>query len=95
MDHTPGGSAASGTISPTGVYVTPFPAPKTVIVTATSKADATKSASATVTLTPPPPGPGPDLTIDTAASRRPVNPLIYGMNQYRWHSTPSRRAAAG
>jgi len=82
VDHAPGGSAASGTISPTGLYVTPFPAPKTVIVTATSKADATKSASVTVTLTPPPPGQGPDLTVDAAASRRAINPLIYGMNQY-------------
>jgi len=82
VDHVAGGSAASGTISSSGVYVSPYPAPATVTVTATSKADATKSASAVITLVPPPSSVGPDLLIDAAADRHPINPLIYGMNQY-------------
>ncbi len=82
VDHVTGGSAGSGTISTSGVYVSPYPAPATVTVTATSKADATKSASAVVTLVAPPAAVGPDLVIDAGADRHAINPLIYGMNQY-------------
>ncbi len=48
-----GGSAASGTISSTGLYTAPasVPSPATVSVTATSIADPTRSATATVTVT--------------------------------------------
>jgi Glycoside hydrolase family 44 len=77
-----GGTAAVGTITASGVYVTPYPAPATVTVTAASKTDPGKSASAAVMIGPPPPGEGPDLVVDAAASRHPISPLIYGMNQY-------------
>jgi hypothetical protein len=82
VDHVAGGSDSSGTISTSGVYVSPYPAPASVTVTATSKADATKSASAVVTLVPPPAADGPDLVIDAGANRHAINPLIYGMNEY-------------
>lgn len=82
VDHVAGGNAGSGTISTSGLYVSPYPAPPTVTVTATSTADASKSASAVVTLVAPPGATGPDLVIDAAANRHPINPFIYGMNQY-------------
>jgi hypothetical protein len=82
VDHAVGGSAGSGTISTSGIYVSPYPAPASVTVTATTKADSTKSASAVVTLVPPPSATGPDLLIDAATERHAISPLIYGMNQY-------------
>jgi len=82
VDHVTGGNAVSGTISTSGVYVSPYPAPATVTVTATSKADATKSASAVVTLLAPRADVGPDLVIDAGLNRHAINPFIYGMNQY-------------
>lgn len=47
-----GGSTATGTISPKGVYLAPsaVPTPATVTITAVSKADPTKSAGALVTI---------------------------------------------
>lgn len=52
-----GGSAATGMISPTGLYVAPVvaPAPNQVTVRAVSVADATKGANATVTINNPTP----------------------------------------
>ncbi len=49
---TPGGTSATGTISPTGIFTAPqtLPADPAVTVTAASMADPTKSASATVTI---------------------------------------------
>jgi hypothetical protein len=82
VDNVVGGTAGSGTISTSGVYVSPYPAPATVTITATSKADTTKSASAVVTLIQPPAATGPDLLVDAAVNRHPISPLIYGMNQY-------------
>jgi hypothetical protein len=82
VEQVAGGNTQVGTITPAGLYVTPFPAPKSVTITATSKADATKSASVTLTIAPPPPGQGPDLAVDAAAARHPISPFIYGMNQY-------------
>jgi uncharacterized protein (DUF1800 family) len=56
VNGTPGGSAATGTISSTGLYTAPtaVPSPANVTVTATSVADPTVSASATVTIQTPP-----------------------------------------
>ena len=76
-----GGSAAVGTITASGLYVTPYPAPDSVTVTATSRANPAVSGDATVTIVPPPPGQGPDLVVDAAAARRPISRLIYGMNR--------------
>jgi serine protease len=49
-----GGSATTGTISPSGVYTAPasVPSPASVTVTAVSNADATKKATAQVTVSP-------------------------------------------
>jgi hypothetical protein len=53
VNGTSGGSAATGTITPGGVYTAPadLPSPANVQVTATSQADATKSDTAAVTVT--------------------------------------------
>ena len=82
VEHVSGGNAASGTVSASGLYTTPFPAPTTVIVSATSTVDATKSGTATVTITTPAAASGPDLVIDAAAGRHVISPFIYGMNEY-------------
>lgn len=82
VERVAGGNTQVGTITPAGLYVTPFPAPPSVTVTATSKGDAGKSASATVLLTQPPTTPGPDLVVDAASGRHSIRPFIYGMNQY-------------
>jgi len=52
VNGTNGGSAATGTISTTGLYAAPpaAPSPNPVTVTATSTADTTKSGSATVNI---------------------------------------------
>lgn len=77
------GSALSpGTISASGLYETPYPAPGTVTVTATSHADSTVSASAAVTLLAPGTATGPALSVDTSAVTHTISPLIYGMNSY-------------
>ena len=81
VEHVSGGNAAGGTISASGLYTTPFPAPTTVIVSATSTVDATKSGTATVTITTPAAASGPDLVIDAAAGRHAISPFIYGMNE--------------
>lgn len=52
VNNTPGGSAATGTISATGAYTAPtqVPSPATVTVSVVSQVDANKSASAQVTV---------------------------------------------
>jgi hypothetical protein len=84
-----GGTAALGTISKTGLYLTPYPTPAAVTIKATSTADPTKSASATITFAAPPLAAGPALVVDAAAATHPISPLIYGMNSWR---LPGQRA---
>ncbi|HEY0794370.1 MAG TPA: glycoside hydrolase family 44 protein [Acidisarcina sp.] len=86
VNGMPGGTGPTGTISATGLYVTPFPVPPSIsgpaiTVTATSVDDPTKSGAAAVNLTVPATT-GPALAVDAAAAQHPINPLIYGMNAY-------------
>jgi len=83
VNDVDGGSAALGTISKSGLYVTPYPAPPSVTIQARSSYDPTRSAAATVTFATPPVANGPSLTVDAAAARHAISPLIYGMNAYR------------
>jgi len=87
-----GGSASLGTISSSGLYVTPFPVPAAVTLTATSSTDATKSASATITFAALPVAAGPALVVDAAAPAHRISPLIYGMNSWRLRD-PQHEAA--
>jgi hypothetical protein len=75
-----GSSLSAGTLSSTGLYITPYPAPATVTVTATSIEDTTKSGSATVVLVGPTAGAGPTLKVDAGAQVHAISPDIYGMN---------------
>ena len=77
------GNAALGTISSSGLYVTPYPTPANVVLKATSTADPTQSASATITFAAPQVAAGPALQVDAAAATHPISPLIYGMNSWR------------
>ncbi|MGA7886797.1 MAG: glycoside hydrolase family 44 protein [Acidobacteriaceae bacterium] len=77
-----GWTGSIGSISSSGVYETPYPAPATVTVKATSVGDTSVSGSATVTLEPPATAAGPALTVDATDALHAINPLIYGMNGY-------------
>ncbi|MGA9069256.1 MAG: glycoside hydrolase family 44 protein, partial [Terracidiphilus sp.] len=77
-----GNSLSPGTISSTGLYTTPYPAPPTVTVTATSAADITQSASVTVSLSQPAASAGPALSVDAGAKTHAISPYIYGMNAW-------------
>ena len=83
VNDVDGGNAALGTISSSGLYVTPYPTPAAVRLKATSIADATQSANATVTFAAPLVAAGPALAVDVAAPSHPISPLIYGMNSWR------------
>ena len=90
---SPSGSTLSpGTISSTGLYTTPYPAPPTITVTATSTQDTTKSGSVSVTLSPPPPTTGPALSVDAGNQTRSINPEIYGMNFYTLNPSAAKAA---
>jgi hypothetical protein len=78
-----GGNAALGTISKSGLYVTPYPTPVSVTIRARSTFDGSKRAEATVTFAAPPVAQGPSLKVDPGTARHAINPLIYGMNSYR------------
>jgi hypothetical protein len=71
-----------GSISSSGLYETPYPAPATVTVVATSTQDTTQSGSTTVTLAPPAAGAGPALNVDAGNQTHAISPYIYGMNGY-------------
>jgi hypothetical protein len=77
-----GSSLSPGTLSSTGLYTTPYPAPPTVTITATSTQDTTKSGSVVVTLSSPPATAGPSLTVDAGDQTHAISPYIYGMNAY-------------
>jgi hypothetical protein len=84
------GSLSSGTLSATGLYNTPYPAPASVTVTATSTmAGFTNiSGSATVTLSAPATATGPALSVDVNTPGTPsenphtISAYVYGMNGY-------------
>ena len=78
------GSLSPGTLSSTGLYNTPYPAPASVVITAksTQSGFTNISGSVTVALAPPSAGTGPALTVDTGNQTRPISPNIYGMNGY-------------
>ncbi len=89
----PSGSASSpGTISSSGLYITPYPAPPTVTVTATSTQDPTKNGSTVVTLSPPAVAAGPSLSVDAGNQTHPISPYIYGMNAYTLTTTTAKGA---
>jgi hypothetical protein len=73
---------SAGTITSSGIYDTPYPAPASVVITATSTQDTTASGSVTVTLNPPVTAAGPALTVDAANKTHAINPDIYGMNAF-------------
>jgi hypothetical protein len=83
------GSLSPGTLSSSGLYTTPYPAPASVTVTATSTmASFTNvSGSTNVTLSPPATASGPALTVNVGAPGNPISPLIYGMDTYLLHAT--------
>lgn len=83
VNDVQGGNAALGTISSSGLYVTPYPAPHSVTITARSAFDPVKSATAVILFETPPLVQGPSLTVDAGAARHAISPLIYGMNSYR------------
>jgi Glycoside hydrolase family 44 len=82
-----GSTLSTGTLSATGLYTTPYPAPATVSVTATSTEDPTVSGSATVTLSPPATMAGPALTVDASQQTHAISPYIYGMDAYLLNAT--------
>jgi len=83
VNGSDGGSAALGTISRNGIYVTPFPTPQSVVIRAQSKSDPSKVAEAIVSFSAPSLAQGPSLTVDGAAPRHAISPLVYGMNAWR------------
>jgi hypothetical protein len=97
------GSLSSGTLSATGLYSTPYPAPASVTVTATSTmAGFTNiSGSATVTLSAPATATGPALAVDVNTPSTPsenphtISPYVYGMNGYVLDSASEKIANPG
>lgn len=77
-----GSPLSAGTISAAGLYQTPYPAPPSVTVMVASKADPKVSADIQLTLKAPAAAAGPAMTVDTSAVTHPINPLIYGMNDF-------------
>jgi hypothetical protein len=91
VNDVAGGNVGLGTISNSGLYVTPFPAPQSVTITAKSSSDPAKRASVVVTFAAPPLAQGPALTVDGGTAGHAISPLIYGMNSYR-QSDPNHEA---
>ncbi len=84
----PAGSALDpGTISASGLYNTPYPAPSTVTITAASTQDTTVTGSAIVVLSQPTASAGPSLAVDAASITHAINPYIYGMNAFQLSSS--------
>ena len=79
-----------GTMSSSGFYTTPYPAPDILTVVATSMEDKTKSGSVTVTLSPPATTAGPSLTVDAGNPTHAISPYIYGMNAYLLDSATTK-----
>jgi len=97
------GSLSSGTLSASGLYTTPYPAPASVTITATSTMTGftNVSGSATVTLNPPATVSGPALAVDVGtpgnSSENPhtISPYVYGMNGYVLDSASEKIANPG
>lgn len=77
-----GWTGSVGSISTSGLYETPYPAPASVTVTATAVGDPSKFGAVMVRLAPPAPAAGPALTVDLANQTHAINPYIYGMNAF-------------
>ncbi|HEY1802849.1 MAG TPA: glycoside hydrolase family 44 protein [Terracidiphilus sp.] len=94
---------SAGTLSATGLYTTPYPAPAsvTVIATSTMSGFTNVSGSATVTLSPPATAAGPALSIDVNTPGTPsenphtISPYVYGMNGYVLDSASEKTANPG
>jgi hypothetical protein len=97
------GSLSPGTLSASGLYTTPYPAPASVIVTATSTMTGftNVSGSATVMLNPPATASGPALTVDVGTPTNPsenphtISPYVYGVNGYVLNSASEKIANPG
>jgi hypothetical protein len=97
------GSLSPGTLSSTGLYNTPYPAPASVNVTATSTMSGftNVSGSATVTLNAPATANGPALSVDVNTPNTPsenphtISPFVYGMNGYVLDSASEKIANPG
>ena len=77
-----GWTGSVGSISSSGLYDTPYPAPPTVTVTATSTQDTTKSGNSAVTLQAPAAAAGPSLEVNVGSPTHAISPYIYGMNAF-------------
>lgn len=86
-------SGSAGSISSSGLYETPYPAPPAVTVTATSFGNSNIIGKVTVMLRAPAQAAGPALQVDAGNELRAINPYIYGMNAYQLE--PSTAQAAG
>jgi hypothetical protein len=89
------GSGSAGTISPSGLYQTPYPAPSSVTITATSTANTSIKGTSTVTLVAPATTAGPAVSVDanpSATGTHAISPLIYGMNGYLLDPTTAKNA---
>jgi len=86
------GSLSPGTLSSTGLYITPFPAPPSVTVTASSVQAPSVSGSVTVTLSLPATAAGPVLTVDASKQTHSISPYIYGMNAYALQTPVAQNA---
>ncbi len=91
------GSLSMGTLSASGLYTTPYPAPSTVTITATSSQPGftNVSGSATVALNPPAAAPGPALTVDAGSKTHTIPPEIYGIDAYLLDETTAKNANLG
>lgn len=87
-----GSSSSAGTISSSGLYNTPYPAPSAVTVTATSVQDTSVTGSATLTLSQPAASNGPALSLDAGTITHAINPYIYGMNAFQLAGTTAKKA---
>jgi hypothetical protein len=81
------GALSPGTLSSTGLYDTPYPAPSSVVITATSVQTPSISGSVKVTLALPAAATGPALSVDAGKPTHPISPNIYGMNAWSLIST--------
>jgi len=88
-----GSSLSAGTITKTGLYTSPYPAPPTVTVTATSSQNADVTGTDTVTLTPPATTAGPVISVDAGTITHPISPYVYGMDAYLLDGTAADAAA--
>lgn len=80
--------AGAGTLSDSGLYTTPYPAPSSVVIAASSVQNPSIVARVTVKIQAPAAAAGPTLSVDLNTPNTPaenphvISPLIYGMNGY-------------